>query len=210
MKALQKQSFMIKFLVFLVMCGVAGFVLSVLLGIVVTPGNEEVPDWVFSVGFIGSFVLMLILFISNEHNGLQGLRAQAEACRSDRSAILLRTDNLLLELNVLLENQLKHEENIFLNMGKSTTKETVKKVGSMRTMEEIKHNIREYPVLGSNDQFMRLFSQTARCQEELLAKTMIYNKLAADYNAGIFSFPAKCFRKMWKFEPMDYFEQEIK
>lgn len=208
MKALQKQSFMIKFLVFLVMCGVVGFVLSILLGIIVTSGDDDIADWVFTVSFLASFVLMTILFITNEHNALQELHAQAEASYSDRSAILLRTDNLLVELNALLNKQLAHEEQIYLTAGKSTFKETSKKVGAVRTMAEIKHNIKAYPNLASDDQFMRLFSQTARCEEELLTKTIAYNKLASEYNSGISSFPAKFFQKTWKFEPMKYFNQE--
>lgn len=211
MPFLQKQHIIVKLILFLIAVFIIGIILSSILGLIVVPAeNEVIPDWVFSLSFILSFVFASVMFVGSEHNALHKLRAKAEAVGNDEKSIHYHADNLLLQLNLLLDKHIGHEADIYLHTGVEKTKDTMKKVGSSRTLEEVKHSIRQYPHLSTDEHMMKLFSETIQCYENLLQCKLAYNKTVTEYNAGINSFPAKLFRKMWKFEPLPYFNDLYK
>lgn len=109
------------------MWGIIGFILSVLLGIIFTTGDEDIPDLIFSFSYIISLFMIIILSFFNNYNQTQNYHSLALASKSDRDAIMIRSENMLIELNALLSNQMTHEDHIYLNVGKSSIKEITKK-----------------------------------------------------------------------------------
>lgn len=152
--------------------------------------------------------MIIILSFFNNYNQTQNYHSLALASKSNRYAIMIRSENMLIELNALLSNQMVHENHIYLNVGKSSIKEPTKKVGSFHTIEEIKQDIKDYPSLPSNQQFMKLFHQIIHCEQELLEKTILYNQYVAQYNTLISHFPLCLFKNQFKLEALQYFKEK--
>ena len=202
---IQRQNIFVKLILYLLALFIIGSCVVIILGVMFTETDEEIPNWIIIISFIGSTILSLALFVGSEHNGLQKLRTRTRAIADDELSIRQHMDNLLFQLDLLLDKHMQHEKEIYLHSGQEVQREHLKKVGTKRTLEEVKSNMRSYPSLASDNEVMRLFSETVKCNDQLLRCRLDHNALAAEFNARISSFPSKFFKGMWKFEEILYF-----
>lgn len=199
MNKLHSRHFLVKFLVYLAAVFAGGFFLSILLGLII-PTKEEIADWQFSLAFALSFIITGILFIVTEHNALRSQREQALALCNDVSAIQTRTENVLFQLEGVMMSHMEQEAKVYLKV----SKDSAQRFGRLRTLKEISSRLVEYPQLRSDQDVLRLFDEITRCHDQLMNQKTYYNKVAAQYNAGIQKFPASL---LWKMEKLEYYAE---
>ena len=73
-------------------------------------------------------------------------------------------------------------------------------------MKDIRTSLSTYPLLRSDEDIMKLFGEISRDNDRILNAKLEYNECAQKYNAGIKSFPVSIFRRMFKMEPLEYYQ----
>lgn len=203
MNFIQKQSAMIKILLYFICVFGIGFVLSIILGLLI-PTPDDIADWQFSLAFVLAFLSTGVVFMTAEHNGLVALREKALACKNDIISIQSRMEDLVFQLESLMISHMEHEKDIYLKVSKNDSRRYKK----LRTLGEIRTSLTDYPHLRSDETVMKLFNEISSGHNSLLNCRLNYNSLASSYNSGIHKFPAAILRKMWKLEPLEYLNPE--
>lgn len=208
MNFIQRQHSVVKFLIYLALIFVGGLMLSVILGLIFSRG-DEVDDWVFSVSYLIAIAATAVLAVTTEHNGLFALKERALAMRKDIGIVQARTENMLFQLEGLMMTHMGHEKEMYIQKDLSTEKwkEGRGKNKKFRTMSEVRNSLKEYPTLHSDEDVMRLFSEIVKCQNELMIQKTSYNSVASQYNAGTQKVLAKMMKKAWNLEKLDYFDE---
>lgn len=208
MNFIQRQHSFVKFLIYLVIIFVGGFMLSVILGLIISR-DGEMDDWVFTVAYIVAFVATAVLSVITEHNGLFTLKEQALALRKDIDIVQSRTENVLFQLDNLMATHMEHEKEMYLQkeMSYEKSKELKGRRKKIKTMSEVRNSIKQYPNLRSDQDVMRLFDEIVKCHEQLMNQKTFYNNVASKYNAGTQKALAKLFGKSWKLEKLDYYDE---
>ena len=189
---LQKMPFIVKLLLYVIVFLFLSLFIIVALSLMFEPETEEISGWVYTVGFV----------LSIENNGLHRIREQAVAMKSNIKVIGGRIENILLQLDPVVERQMKHEEDVYLKVSRNDSK----KYRHLRSLGEVKASLSAYPMLRSDETVMKLFSQIVKEYEDLAQAKMAYNAYAAQYNSGVKSFPV-CLLGSVKKEPLlDYYE----
>ncbi len=208
MNFIQRQHSAVKFLIYLALIFVGGFMLSVILGLIFSQG-DEVDDWVFSVSYLIAIAATAVLAVTTEHNGLFALKERALAMRKDIGIVQSRTENTLFQLENLLMTHMGHEKEMYIqkDLFNEKWKEGKGKKKKIRTMSEVKNSINAYPNLHSDEDVMRLFNEIVQCQNELMMQKTSYNSVASQYNAGTQKALAKMMKKAWHLEKLEYYDE---
>lgn len=74
------------------------------------------------VGFLLSLVISVAGGINIENDGLHRIREQAAAMKSNIKVIGGRIENILLQLDPVVERQMKHEEDVYLKASRNDSK----------------------------------------------------------------------------------------
>ena len=199
---LQKIPFIVKLFLYLIIIFFMGAVFAGVISLMFEPEAEEASAWVFTAGYVLSIVIALAGGVSVENNGLHKTREQAMAMKSNINVIRGRIDNILFQLDPIVENQMNHEKEIYLEVSRNEAK----KYRHLKSLGEVKASLSAYPVLRSDETVMRLFSQIVKEYEELANAKMAYNGYASQYNAGIKSFPVVLFRALSREGALEYYE----
>lgn len=199
---LQKIPFIVKLFLYLIVIFFMGAVFAGVISLMFEPEAEEASAWVFTAGYVLSIVIALAGGISVENNGLHKIREQAMAMKSNIKVISGRIDNILFQLDQIVENQMKHEKEIYLKVSRNEAK----KYRHLKSLGEVKASLSAYPALRSDETVMRLFSQIVKEYGELANAKMAYNGYASQYNAGIKSFPVVLFRALSREGALEYYE----
>lgn len=199
---LQKIPFIVKLFLYLIVIFFMGAVFAGVISLMFEPEAEEASAWVFTAGYVLSIVIALAGGISVENNGLHKIREQAMAMKSNIKVISGRIDNILFQLDPIVENQMKHEKEIYLKVSRNEAK----KYRHLKSLGEVKASLSAYPALRSDETVMRLFSQIVKEYGELANAKMAYNGYASQYNAGIKSFPVVLFRALSREGALEYYE----
>lgn len=209
MNFIQRQHSFVKFLIYLAIIFIGGFMLSVILGLIFS-GEGDVDDWVFTLSYIIAFLATAILAIITEHNLLITLKEQALALRKDISIAQTKTENVLFQLENLLETHMSHEKDMYIQPDQIQEKKTETRglAKKLKTMAQVRNSVREHPNLRSDQDVMRLFDEIIKCHEQLMNQKTRYNNAASKYNAGTQKVLAKIFAKQWKLEKLDYYDEE--
>lgn len=209
MNFIQRQHSFVKFLIYLAIIFIGGFMLSVILGLIFS-GSGDVEDWVFTLSYIIAFLATAILAIVTEHNLLFTLKEQALALRKDISIAQSKTENVLFQLENLLETHMSHEKDMYIQQDQIQEKntETSGLRKKFKTMAQVRNSVREHPNLRSDQDVKRLFDEIVKCHEQLMNQKTLYNNVAAKYNAGTQKVLAKIFSKFWKLEKLNYYTEE--
>ena len=199
---LQKMPFIVKLLLYVIVFLFLSLFIIVALSLMFEPEKEEISGWVYTVGFILSLVISVAGGINIENNGLHRIREQAVAMKSNIKVIGGRIENILLQLDPVVERQMKHEEEVYLKVSRNDSK----KYRHLRSLGEVKASLSAYPTLRSDETVMKLFSQIVKEYEDLAQAKMAYNAYAAQYNSGVKSFPVCLLRSVKKEPLLDYYE----
>ena len=199
---LQKMPFIVKLLLYVIVFLFLSLFIIVALSLMFEPETEEISGWVYTVGFVLSLVISVAGGINIENNGLHRLREQAVAMKSNIKVIGGRIENILLQLDPVVERQMKHEEDVYLKVSRNDSK----KYRHLRSLGEVKASLSAYPMLRSDETVMKLFSQIVKEYEDLAQAKMAYNAYAAQYNSGVKSFPVCLLRSVKKEPLLDYYE----
>ncbi|MBU3875203.1 LemA family protein [Faecalicatena sp. AGMB00832] len=208
MNFIQRQHSVVKFLIYLVMIFVGGFILSVIIGVMESRGGE-MDDWAFTVAYAIAIVATFVLAVVTEHNGLFALKERALAMRKDISIVQAKTENVLFQLEGLMMTHMEHEKQMYIQKDFSyeNNEEGKGKKKKIRTIGEVRNSIRQYPELRSDDDVMRLFNEIIKCQNELMTQKTSYNSVASQYNAGIQKALAKRMKRLWHLERLEYYDE---
>lgn len=208
MSFIQRQHSFVKFLIYLVIIFLGGFMLSIILGLILSR-NDDIDDWIFTVSYILAFLVTAVIAIVTEHNALFALKERALALKKDISAVQTRAENMLFQLENLMITHMEHEKDMYLqkDITCKKNKEAKGRKKKFNTMTEIRNSISSYPSLRSDENVARLFGEIVNCHDQLMHQKTLYNSVASQYNAGTQKVLAKIFGKSWKLEKLEYYDE---
>lgn len=170
------------------------------------------------LGIIGSFALLVILFIGwgvSTYNGLVKAETNVEEKAGAIRADLQRRADLIPNLVETVKGYAAHEEEIFTQLADARAK-----MSGARTLEEqdaantelsgalsrLMVIVENYPDLKANQNFINLQTQLEGTENRINVARKDYNAAVKDYNYRLRRFPSSVIAGMFGFEKADMFE----
>lgn len=75
---------------------------------------------------------------------------------------------------------------------------------------QFQQEIENYPELKANENVLKLLEQITECETAIANYKISYNDEVASYNAIIYSFPVVLFRKIARFEEVEFYQSLYK
>ncbi|MCX5852578.1 MAG: LemA family protein [Deltaproteobacteria bacterium] len=164
---------------------------------------------------IGVVVLSLFWFVKGTYNTFVSLQESVSASWAQVENQLQRRYDLIPNLVETVKGFAAQEKAVFLGVTEARAK-----VGGATTIpDKIQANnelsgalsrlllvVENYPLIKSNENFMRLQDELAGTENRIAVERRRYNEAVRVYNINIRSFPANFFAGMFGFEKAAFFE----
>ena len=199
---LQKLPFVVKTFLYVLVVFALGTLLGAIISLIAEPNKEEVSGWCITLGYVVGFLITMMGGVSVEKSALHKMYERARAMKSNVTAIQERMENVILQMDALIGRHMEHEADVYLKVSKND----MKKFRHVKTMKDIRTSLSTYPLLRSDEDIMKLFGEISRDNDRILNAKLEYNECAQKYNAGIKSFPVSIFRRMFKMEPLECYQ----
>lgn len=151
-------------------------------------------------GIITATIVVLVV----NYNSMQKAFQKTKSTFSNIKIYKDKTERLLEKANKVSDKYMAHEENIQIGVAEKRTKKS--KV--IRNSQQFQMEIENYPDLKANESIMELLSQIRESENAYAQSKINYNSFVEYYNGLIHSFPNNIFRKMFKFNDVEFYSDD--
>ncbi len=165
--------------------------------------------------YIGGAVVLLLLWLIAQYNGLVKLNTRSEEAWSDIETQLKRRHDLIPNLINTVKGFAAHEQTTLENVVKARNAalnaqgaENSAEAENMLTgaLKSIFALSESYPDLKSNQNFLQLQDELSDTENKIQAARRFYNSQVRDMNIKVDTFPTNIFAKKLGFSKKDFFE----
>lgn len=167
---------------------------------------------------IGVLVVVGLIFVWSQYNGLVHLNERVEEAWSDIAVQLKYRADLIPNIVSSVKGYAAHEEKVFADVSEarsrllgagSDVKATAAAEGELsQALGRLMMLSESYPELKANEGFTRLQNQLQEIEDKIQGARRFYNAGVRDLNIKIKVFPTNIFAKRLGFEKREFFEIE--
>ena len=162
-------------------------------------------------------VVVLVLFVIKEYNGLVGLRQKVKNAWSQIDVQLQRRFDLIPNLVETVKGYMGHESDVLTKVTELRTSwanaSTVKEKseldselsGALKTIMAVSEN---YPDLKANQNFAQLQEELQNTENKIAFSRQFYNDITTKYNTKLQVVPSNLIASIFHFEAEQLFEAE--
>lgn len=167
---------------------------------------------------LGVVLLLPVLFVVAQYNGLVGLRNQIRDAWANIDTELKRRYDLIPNLVATVKGYAAHEREVLervvelrnrcaaqVSAGAANQADEQQLVASLQRLLVVVEN---YPQLKADQHFLRLQEELVNTEDRIQAARRFYNGNARDYRNKCEQFPSSIVAGMFNFKPADYFNVE--
>ena len=211
---MKKRSILVVLLKFFGIMLVGWFIFLMIFAILGTEGDEEISDFQSRMSLLLGFLLSLIIVFGIKFNGVRRRFETLKATRSNIGISEETNNGLLDKANRVVEKYMAHESDVQLGVSqiRSAAMEVPKKSKKVKSADQFRTMIENYPDLKANEAVNRLLVQIEQCENTLESAKRQYNDSVLEYNTLINNFPTVLLKKICRWKEMEYYsepEEEI-
>ena len=151
-------------------------------------------------GIITATVVLLVV----NYNTTQQSYQKAKAASSNIKVFKDKSARLLEKANKVADKYMTHEKNVQVGVAEKRTK----KPKFIRNAQQFQVELENYPELKANQSIMTLLEQIKETENAYAQAKINYNFYVEYYNTLIHSFPNSIFRKLLKFNDIEFYNDE--
>ncbi len=156
-----------------------------------------------AIGFFGIITATVVLLIVN-YNAMQQAYQKTKSSFSNIKVFKEKNASLLEKANKVAEKYMTHEEKVQVGVADKRTK----RPRFIRNAEQFQVELENYPDLKANQSIMTLLEQIRETESIYAQSKVNYNAYVEYYNTLIHSFPNSIFRKLFKFNDVEFYNDE--
>ena len=156
-----------------------------------------------AICLFGIITATIVLLIVN-YNTTQQAYQKAKAASSNIKVFKDKSTRLLEKANKVADKYMTHEKNVQVGVADKRTK----RAKFIRNAEQFQIELENYPELKANQSIMTLLNQIKETENSYAQAKINYNFYVEYYNAMIHSFPNSIFRKLLKFNDVNFYNDE--
>lgn len=167
---------------------------------------------------LGAVLLLPVVFVVAQYNGLIGLRNQIRDAWANVDTELKRRYDLIPNLVATVKGYAAHEREVLervvelrnrcaaqVSAGAANQADEQQFVTSLQRLLAVVEN---YPQLKADQHFLRLQEELVNTEDRIQAARRFYNGNVRDYRNKCEQFPSSIVAGMFNFKPADYFNVE--
>lgn len=162
--------------------------------------TEPFQGAICTFGIVTATLLLLIV----NYNSMQRALQKTKSAESNIKIYKDKTSRLLEKANKVADKYMTHEEKVQVGVAKNRTTRT--KI--IRNAQQFQTELENYPDLKANESIMTLLEQIKETESVYAQAKINYNFYVEYYNAMIHSFPNSIFRKLLKFNDVNFYNDE--
>ena len=151
----------------------------------------------------GIITATLLLLIVN-YNAMQQAYQKTKAAASNIKVYKDKTTRLLEKANKVADKYMTHEKSVQVGVADKRTK----KPKFIRNAQQFQMELENYPDLKANQSIMTLLEQIRETENAYAGAKINYNSFVEYYNTLIHSFPNSLFRRLFKFNDVQFYNDE--
>lgn len=156
-----------------------------------------------AIGLFGIITATVVLLIVN-YNAMQQSYQKTKSSFSNIKVFKEKNTSLLEKANKVAEKYMTHEEKVQVGVADKRTK----RPKFIRNAEQFQVELENYPDLKANQSIMTLLEQIKETESIYAQSKVNYNAYVEYYNTLIHSFPNSIFRKLLKFNDVEFYNDE--
>lgn len=156
-----------------------------------------------AIGLFGIITATVVLLIVN-YNAMQQAYQKTKSSFSNIKVFKEKNASLLEKANKVAEKYMTHEEKVQVGVADKRTKRS----RYIRNAEQFQVELENYPDLKANQSIMALLEQIRETENIYAQSKVNYNAYVEYYNTLIHSFPNSIFRKLFKFNDVEFYNDE--
>ena len=162
--------------------------------------TEPFQGAICTFGLITATIVVLVI----NYNLMQRAFQKTKSTFSNIKIFKDRTERLLEKANKVSDKYMIHEENIQIGVAEKRTKN----IKTIRNAQKFQIELENYPDLKANQSIMELLSQIKETEDSYAQSKINYNACVEYYNTVIHSFPNNIFRRIFKFNDVEFYSDE--
>ena len=172
-------------------------------------------DSLIALVILGGVILLPLLFVILQYNGLVALRNHIQEAWSNIDTELKRRYELIPNLVSVVKGYAKHEREVLEKVVELRNRcatnhgaPTERAIDESMLVEEIKRLlivVEDYPELKANQNFLDLQQELTNTEDRIQAARRFYNGNVRDYRNKCESFPSGIVAHLFHFGSEDYF-----
>lgn len=172
---------------------------------------------IYVLGILLAIILLGGCSVVGAYNGLVSKQTKVEQAQADVATALQRRSDLIGNLVESVKGQMNHETEVFtmiaearakIGNGSVTSKENQEAQGELSSAISRLISLTEnYPELKSNQNVEQLMVELSGSENRIFVARKDYNKVAAEYNQKLRSFPTVFFANMMNFKEAETFKE---
>lgn len=162
--------------------------------------TEPFQGAICTFGLITATIVVLVI----NYNLMQRAFQKTKSTFSNIKIFKDRTERLLEKANKVSDKYMIHEENIQIGVAEKRTKN----IKTIRNAQQFQIELENYPDLKANQSIMELLSQIKETEDSYAQSKINYNACVEYYNTVIHSFPNNIFRRIFKFNDVEFYSDE--
>ena len=156
-----------------------------------------------AICLFGIITATIVLLVVN-YNTTQQAYQKAKAASSNIKVFKDKSTRLLEKANKVADKYMTHEKNVQVGVADKRTK----RAKFIRNAEQFQVELENYPELKANQSIMTLLDQIKETENAYAQAKINYNFYVEYYNTLIHSFPNSLFRKLLKFDDIEFYNDE--
>ena len=156
-----------------------------------------------AICLFGIITATIVLLIVN-YNTTQQAYQKAKSASSNIKVFKEKSARLLEKANKVADKYMTHEKNVHVKVAEKRSK----KPRFIRNAQQFQIELENYPELKANQSIMTLLEQIKETENAYAQAKINYNFYVEYYNTLIHSFPNSIFRRVLKFNDIEFYNDE--
>ena len=156
-----------------------------------------------AICIFGIITATIVLLVVN-YNTTQQAYQKTKSASSNIKVFKEKSARLLEKANKVADKYMTHEKNVQVGVAEKRTK----KPKFIRNAQQFQVELENYPELKANQSIMTLLEQIKETENAYAQAKINYNFYVEYYNTLIHSFPNSIFRKLLKFNDIEFYNDE--
>ena len=156
-----------------------------------------------AICIFGIITATIVLLVVN-YNTTQQAYQKTKAASSNIKVFKEKTTRLLEKANKVADKYITHAKDVQVGVAEKRAK----KPKFIRNAQQFQVELENYPDLKANQSIMTLLEQIKETENAYAQAKINYNSYVEYYNTLIHSFPNSIFRKLFKFNDIEFYNDE--
>jgi len=156
-----------------------------------------------AICILGIITASIVLLVVN-YNTTQHAYQKVKASSSNIKIFKEKSTRLLEKANKVADKYMVHEKNVQVGVAEKRSKQQK----FIRNAQQFQVELENYPELKANQSIMTLLEQIKETENSYAQAKINYNFYVEYYNTLIHSFPNSIFRKFFKFDDAEFYNDE--